>query len=178
MSLISNVLLLVTSFREDEKEVILHGYDFPGELLIRLQSMPSKLVTVSPHGNTSITDPDLEFVHVCNRGWMWRTMLRELYPAPPFLLTNDETYRCIYEGPVVTHPSDSTWVRAMQAEHGTFEMPVLTSDWIGELTIESDTENRGHLLAFSNMVDRLPIRCEEIVMLEWDEKFGAVTLDP
>lgn len=178
MRLISNVLLLVASFREDEKEVILDGYDFPGMLLIRLQSMPNKLVAVSPQGSTSITDPALEFLHVCNRGWMWRTTARELYPAPPFLLTSDEAYRFIYEGPVVTHPGDTEWIRCMQAEHGTFQVPVLTRDWIGELMLEPNATNRGRLIAFSNMIDRLPIHCEEIGMPEWDENFGSVTVSP
>lgn len=178
MDSIPPVLFLVTAFFDDVKagRAVMRGYDFPEILGLRLSHWPDRFEAISPHEIRPIIDPTLEFLHICNRGWVWWTETERLYPATPFLLTCGTGFKCIYDGAVLTEPGESTdAVRCLRAEDGVFEEAVFGPDWLGMLRITSEA-HQGHLLAFSDKIARLPARCEGIEMPDWNKRFGAITL--
>lgn len=179
MDSIPPVLFLVTAFFDDVKagRAVMRGYDLPSMRGLRLSSWPDRFEAISRPETRRIVDPTLQYLHICNRGWVWWTERERLYPATPFLLTCGSGFKCIYDGAVLTEPGEATdAVRCLRAEDGVFEEAVMMPDWFGVLMIDSEETDRGHLLAFSNKITRLPARCEGIEMPDWKERIGSLTV--
>ena len=122
---------------------------------------------------------DAHRVHVCSKGWQWETMSPARFPGPPFLLTDDADLLPAFDGEVGLRPTEQArehLIGIVEAE-GRFDTPLSGPGWLGMLTVRRGGDgDRGHLIAFSKTGAIPDEACEDVIMPDIEERFGAIDL--
>ncbi|WP_406700138.1 hypothetical protein V5E97_15015 [Singulisphaera sp. Ch08] len=146
---------LIARSEQRQGAIVLHGHDFRNALCMPWLDIPSNLYTVQPHGRELIRDVNVSNVRRYGSGWEWETTTPEKFPEPPFLLTDDETCRLVFNGPVLVtstekEPYDPAWQL-----YGVLSEQLIGPSWFGGLIFEDDEAEKhdlvrvGHLTAYT-----------------------------
>jgi len=181
MAIDMTILLLVTDTDAipESQERILRGFDFGPVFKLSSQQATHPLYAINHSGRCGIAQPHLKHIHKFNKGWSWVTTDIGLYPAPPFLLTDNPDMKLIHNCLVTVHPTaDALSLILGELHHyGKFNSAVLGTEWFGELSIKSGESTQGTLIAFSHQLSCLPVLTENVLMPDNDEVLGGITVN-
>lgn len=146
-----SIVLFVSEFAQLEPEggVSLKGFDFTSLLGQYRTENPPRIFAITPSELKLLHDPSLVLVHSERKGWRWETETPEIYPTPPFLLSDRRFYPSRRE--VELNPTDKTreLILSEWSSGYDFVTPLRTEQWIGCLEISPPNMFSGRLIAFA-----------------------------
>ncbi len=132
---------------------------------------------VSNRTKSRVADSSLKRVHRPGKSWEWETDRPDCYPEHPFLLTDVESYKCIFHGSVTIDVASGSEdpTHGLPLSNGHYLLAVSTDSWLGELCVASDVDwKHGTLTAFSIECDQLPTKCEPVHLSDYEEVLGSL----
>ena len=139
------------AFDEKRKSHVLYGCDLRGAFEWPSADVSDKLYILRPLERSVFTGVDVSYAHRINRGWEWETTTPDLFPEPPYLLTDDEDCKCVLDCEVAIYPTEVTneLIQGDLYWYGYSLEPLIGEGWFGVIRVESHDATKAHITAFA-----------------------------